>query len=110
MFLGADARRAGQPGLVSAFRTRALVSGVVAGAFALAGLLVVRSDVPDLYDGLTSGAGLACVLISAAAGLATIALEWRERFEAARYTVALAVAAIIAGLVAAQEPYRCRPT
>ncbi|HEX2414427.1 MAG TPA: cytochrome d ubiquinol oxidase subunit II [Thermoleophilaceae bacterium] len=109
VFLGADARRAGQPGLVEAFRTRALVSGVVAGAFALAGLLVVRSDAPDLYDGLTSGAGLACVLVSAAAGLATIALEWRERFEAARYTVALAVAAIIAGLVAAQEPYLLPP-
>jgi cytochrome d ubiquinol oxidase subunit II len=109
VFLGADARRAGQTGLVDAFRTRALVSGVVAGAFALAGLLVVRSDAPDLYDGLTSGAGLVCVLVSAAAGLATIALEWRGRLEAARYTVALAVAAIIAGLVAAQEPYLLPP-
>ncbi len=33
------------------------------------------------------------VLGSAAAGLATLWLEWRERFELARYTAAAAVAA-----------------
>ncbi len=109
VFLGADARRAGQPGLVRAFRARALGSGVVAGALALAGLLVVRSDVPDLWDGLTSGAGLACVLVSALAGVVTIALEWRERFEVARYTVAAAVGAIVAGWVVAQQPLLLPP-
>ena len=109
VFLGADARRAGQADLVAAFRVRALGSGLVAGAFAVIGLFVVRSDVPDLYDGLTSGAGLAFVLLSAAAGLATLALEWRERFEAARWTVAVAVATIVAGLVAAQQPYILPP-
>ena len=56
-------------------------------------------------NGLTSGLGLACVLVSGAAGVATLALEWRGRFAAARYTVALAVAAIVAGMAAAQEPY-----
>ena len=43
------------------------------------------------------------------AGVATLALEWRERFEAARWTVAVAVAAIVAGLVAAQQPYLLPP-
>jgi cytochrome bd ubiquinol oxidase subunit II len=109
VFLGADSNRAGRPDLVRAFRTRALGSGVVAGALAIAGLLVVRSDVPDLYDGLTSGAGLACVLVSGAAGVVTLWLEWRERFEAARYSAAVAVGAIVAGWALAQEPYLLPP-
>jgi cytochrome bd ubiquinol oxidase subunit II len=109
VFLGADSRRAGQPELVAAFRARALGSGLVAGGLALAGLVVVRSDAPELYDGLTSGAGLACVLVSAVAGLATLALEWRSRFEPARYVVALAVGAIVAGYALAQEPYLLPP-
>jgi cytochrome d ubiquinol oxidase subunit II len=109
VFLGADSRRAGETELVHAFRRRALGSGVVAGALAIAGLLVVRSDVPDLYDDLTSGAGLACVLVSGAAGLVTLWLEWRERFELARYTAAAAVGSIVAGWALAQEPYLLPP-
>ncbi len=109
VFLGADSVRAGQPDLVAAFRRRALGSGVVAGALALIGLAVMSSDAPDLYDGLTSGAGLACVVVSAAAGLLTLWLEWRDRFELARYTVAVAVAAVVAGWALAQEPYLLPP-
>jgi cytochrome d ubiquinol oxidase subunit II len=109
VFLGADSQRAGRPELVSAFRTRALGSGVVAGALALAGLAVVNSDAPDLYDGLTSGGGLACVIVSGVAGVTTLALEWREQFEVARYTAAAAVAAIVAGWALAQEPYLLPP-
>jgi cytochrome bd ubiquinol oxidase subunit II len=109
VFLGADSRRAGRPELVDAFRARALGSGVVTGALAIAGLVVVNSEAPDLYDGLTSGPGLACVIGSAVAGLTTLALEWRERFEIARYTAAAAVAAIIAGWALGQEPYLLPP-
>jgi cytochrome bd ubiquinol oxidase subunit II len=109
VFLGADARRAGRPELVRAFRRRALGSGVAAGALALAGLAVANSDAPDLYDGLVSGAGLACVIGSAVAGLVTLWLEWRERFELARYTAAAAVGAIVAGWALAQEPYLLPP-
>jgi cytochrome d ubiquinol oxidase subunit II len=109
VFLGADSRRANETELVHAFRARALGSGVVAGALAIAGLIVVRSDVPELYDDLTSGAGLACVLASGAAGLVTLWLEWRERFELARYTAAAAVGAIVAGWAVAQEPYLLPP-
>jgi cytochrome bd ubiquinol oxidase subunit II len=109
VFLGADSHRAGRPELVDAFRARALGSGVVAGALAIAGLAVVSSEAPRLYDGLTSGMGLACVIASALAGLATLALEWRERFEPARYTAAAAVGAIVAGWGFAQEPYLLPP-
>jgi cytochrome bd ubiquinol oxidase subunit II len=109
VFLGADARRAGRPELVDAFRPRALGSGVVAGALAIAGLAVVSSDAPDLYDDLVSGAGLAGVIVSGLAGVVTLVLEWRERFELARYTVAVAVGAIVAGWALAQEPYLLPP-
>jgi cytochrome d ubiquinol oxidase subunit II len=109
VFLGADSRRAGRPELVRAFRTRALGSGIASGALAIAGLAVVEADAPRLYDGLTSGLGLACVIGSGLAGLATLWLEWRERFEIARYTAAAAVAAIVAGWAAAQEPYLLPP-
>jgi cytochrome d ubiquinol oxidase subunit II len=109
VFLGADSQRAGRLELVRAFRVRALGSGVVAGGLALAGLAIVSSDAPDLYDGLTSGGGLACVLASGAFGLATLWLEWRERFEIARYTAAAAVAAIVAGWALAQQPYLLPP-
>jgi cytochrome d ubiquinol oxidase subunit II len=109
VFLGADSRRAGEEELVDKFRIRALISGVVAGALALAGLIVVRSEVPDLWDGLTSGLGLVFVLVSALAGLATLWLEWTGRLEAARWIVSVAVGAIVAAWVAAQSPYILPP-
>jgi cytochrome d ubiquinol oxidase subunit II len=105
VYLSGDSRRAGQEDLVRAFRARALASGVAAGALALAGLVVVRDDARSLFDGLTSGLGLACVLVSAACGLATLALVWGYRLEAARFTAAGAVAAIVAGCAAAMSPY-----
>jgi cytochrome bd ubiquinol oxidase subunit II len=105
VFLAGDSVRAKQPDLVRAFRARALGSGVVAGIVALAGLFVLRSDARDLYDGLTSGGGLAMVIASGVAGLATLALVWRERFGAARFAGAAAVAAIVVGWALAQDPY-----
>jgi cytochrome d ubiquinol oxidase subunit II len=104
VYLAADAARAGQSELVRAFRARALGTGVVAGAVAVAGLAIVRDDARPIWDGLTGGAGLAAVLVSAAAGCATLALVWRARFEAARATAALAVAAIVVGWALAQRP------
>jgi cytochrome d ubiquinol oxidase subunit II len=104
VFLAADANRIGRPDLVRAFRLRALGSGVVAGAVALSGLVVVREDAETIWDGLTSGWGLGAVLLSAAGGLATLWLVSRRRFEPARYTAAVAVGSIIAGWALAQRP------
>jgi cytochrome d ubiquinol oxidase subunit II len=104
VYLAADARRLGERTLEHDFRARALASGLCAGALALAGLVVVRSDAPPLFDGLTSDGGAAMVAISAAAGLATLFLVWRNHFGPARASAALAVAAIIAGWALAQRP------
>jgi cytochrome d ubiquinol oxidase subunit II len=105
VFLAADSIRAGQPDMVRAFRARALGSGVVAGAVAVAALVVVHHDAHSLYGGLVRGGGLALVCVSAAAGLVTLALEWRSRFDRARYTAAIAAAAVVAGWGVAQRPY-----
>ncbi|MEA2443214.1 MAG: cytochrome bd ubiquinol oxidase subunit [Thermoleophilales bacterium] len=103
-WLTADAARAGDESLVRAFRTRALVTGVLTGGLALAGLIVLHSDARRIFDGLTSGAGLAAVIASALAGAATLAFVARGRFEVARYSGAVAVAAIVAGWAIAQSP------
>jgi cytochrome d ubiquinol oxidase subunit II len=104
VYLAADAVRLGKPELARAFRGRALVTAVCAGGVALGGLFVLRDDAELVWDGLTSGWGLAAVVASAAAGIATLALVWRGRFELARVTAASAVAAIIAGWGIAQNP------
>jgi cytochrome bd ubiquinol oxidase subunit II len=110
VYLAGDSERAELPDLVRAFRARALGMGLATGAVALAGLLVLRSDARDLYDGLTSGGGLAMVLVSGAAGLATLALVYRGRYGLARFSAAGAVAAIVVGWVLAQSPYVLPPS
>jgi cytochrome d ubiquinol oxidase subunit II len=104
VYLAADARRLGERALEYDFRRRALATGVVAGAVAVAGLLVVRQDARTLWEGLTRGGGLAMVAVSAIGGLATLGLVRRSRLGPARVSAALAVAAIVAGWALAQYP------
>jgi cytochrome d ubiquinol oxidase subunit II len=104
VFLCADAARLGEPTLERKFRTRALAAGLVSGAIALGGVAVLRSDAHPLYHGLVEGKGLIGLVASILAGSATLALLWRKRYEASRYTAALAVAAIIAGWALGQSP------
>ena len=99
VYLAADATRSAQADLAQAFHRRALVIGVLAGALAFAGLVVLRSDARPLFDDLTSGAGLVAVAASALAGAATLALVRAERYEPARVS-----AAIVAGWGIAQSP------
>ncbi|MHB8234777.1 MAG: cytochrome d ubiquinol oxidase subunit II [Solirubrobacteraceae bacterium] len=109
VFLAADARRvsradAREDDLVSALRLRALLAGLVSGAVALAGLIVLHSDAHFLYTRLWHGGALAAVIASALAGLPTLALVLRSSFELARYSAAVAVAAVLAGWALAQRP------
>jgi cytochrome d ubiquinol oxidase subunit II len=104
VYLAADAARRNERELERTFRVRALGAGVVAGALALAGIFVVRSDAQSLYDELIFGRARPAVIVSALAGLATLALVYRGRFETARYSAALAVAAVVAGWALAQWP------
>ncbi len=104
VFLAADAARAGKDDLRESFRARALAAGVVAGMVALAGLVVLHADAQPLYHRLLHSDALAAVIVSALAGVATLELVRRERFEPARYSAAIAVAAVISGWALAQSP------
>ncbi len=104
VFLSGDAVRGGDRDLAERFRLRALAAGVAAGAVAVAGIVVLRFDAHRLFTHLTQGAGLPALVLSLLAGVTTLALVWRRRYEPARYTAALAVASTIAGWALAQRP------
>ena len=104
VYLAADARRDGDAELEQAFRGRALGAGVVAGVLAAGGLVVLHEDARSLFDDLVSGAGLAALILSALGGAATLALVTTRRYEPARYSAGVAVAAVIAGWAIAQSP------
>jgi cytochrome bd ubiquinol oxidase subunit II len=104
VFLSGDAVRAGDQELAQEFRLRALGSGLVAGAAAIGGLIVLHGDAHPLYHQLTGGTAVVALIISVIAGVATLALVWFERFELARFSAAAAVAAIVAGWAIAQNP------
>jgi cytochrome d ubiquinol oxidase subunit II len=77
---------------------------VLAGGLAIAGLVVLHADAHRLYHGLFAGSGLPALIVSLLAGVITLGLVWRRRYEPARYTAAVAVAAILAGWALAQNP------
>src|SRR5213076_1786640 len=104
VYLAADAARLGERPLQQAFRRRALGAGVVAGALALGGTVVVNSDHHRLLHALLTGDALAAVIVSFLAGVTTLALVWRRRFDTARFGAAVAVASIIAGWALARWP------
>ena len=104
VFLAADATRMRERSLREAFRKRALAAGVVTGAIALAGLVVLHADAHSLFEGLLDGSALAALIISVLAGAATLVLVWRNGLQAARFSAALAVAAVVAGWELARYP------
>ena len=104
VFLCADAVRLGEDDLAGPMRRRALGAGLIAGALAAGGLLVLREDAYPIYHGLVHGDGRPALIASAAAGVATLGLVVVRRYEPARYTAAAAVAAIVVGWALAQQP------
>jgi cytochrome d ubiquinol oxidase subunit II len=104
VYLAADAAREGSEELQQAFRWRALIAGVVAGVVAIAGIFVADADKPKLFHSLVDGRALPAVIVSAAAGVASIVLVHRRHFERARYSAAIAVAAITAGWALSRWP------
>jgi cytochrome d ubiquinol oxidase subunit II len=104
VYLAADASRLEHEELAAAFRRRALAAGVSAGAVAAAGIVVVHGDAHTLFERLLHTDAVAGLVLSVLAGLATLFLVVRSRFELARVTAALAVAAMIAGWAVAQNP------
>jgi cytochrome bd ubiquinol oxidase subunit II len=104
VYLAADAAGRDDDELENAFRNRALGIGVIAGAVAFGGLFVINGDDHNLVHSLLSGTALIAVIASAVAGAAALALVYFRRFEAARFTAAAAVAAVILGWALARWP------
>jgi cytochrome d ubiquinol oxidase subunit II len=103
VYLCGDAARHDDPGLLVAFQRRALISGIVSGLVALAGIAVLHADAPRLFDGLTHRA-LGLVILSAVTGTGGLVLLGRGQWKWARAAAATAVAAILWAWGVAQYP------
>jgi cytochrome bd ubiquinol oxidase subunit II len=104
VFLVSDARRAGAADLERCFRARALGAALVAGALAVAGILVLKGDAAYVYDRLTHEA-LPLVIVSGLCGLGVLALLYRRVTRGARALAIGAVVAVVWGWGVAQFPY-----
>ncbi|WP_406334387.1 cytochrome d ubiquinol oxidase subunit II [Streptomyces sp. NBC_00203] len=105
VFLTADARRFDAPDLVGYFRLRAWCSLGVLAVLAVVGLAVTHNDAPYVHDGLTSGIGLAFVLVAVVSALATAGLLYRTATGWARVTAVGSVALVVLAWGLAQRPY-----
>jgi cytochrome d ubiquinol oxidase subunit II len=103
VFLTGDAQREA-PHLVPVLRRDALIAGVAVGGLAVAGLLVIRLDAPELARSLWRAPALVLVLTSMAAGLTSLVLLAARRYLAVRITAGLAAATVIWAWVAASYP------
>src|SRR5829696_764768 len=104
VFLCADAKREGADDLVDEFRIRALGTAAVTGVVGLAGLFVLRSDAPLLWDGLT-GRAAPVIGLSVVAGVAAVVGLVLRRYVVSRLASALAVTTILVGWAVSQYPY-----
>ncbi len=104
VFLAADAERLGHAGLTERFRRRSLTTAVLAGAAAIGGIFPLAIDADTLVDGLL-GRGVALLIISGVAGLASVALLLRHRLQLARISAVVAVASVVGGWGVGQYPW-----
>jgi cytochrome bd ubiquinol oxidase subunit II len=104
VFLVSDARRARAADLESYFERRAFVTALVAGAIAVAGIIVLHEDARYVYDRLTDE-GLPLVVLSGLCGLGVLVLLRRRAPRGARPLAVGAVVAVIWGWGVAQYPY-----
>lgn len=104
VFLLDDCRRAGEADLAARFERRAIVAAIVAGAIAVAGLIVLHADARYIFDGLTSE-GLPFVLASLVLGTVTLAGLLRGWSRALRPLAIATFVMVVAGYAVAQYPY-----
>jgi cytochrome bd ubiquinol oxidase subunit II len=107
-YLTVEAIQRGEEELQRDFRGRALVAGVVAGALAAAGLVLVRVEAPILWKGMRD-AGLLFAAVSAIAGAGSLFFVWSRRYRLARAGAIVAVASVLFGWGIAQWPYLIVP-
>ena len=103
-FLAADAARAGHHELARSCGRRALVSGAITGATALAAIAPLDHDAATLVSRL-QGRAAPLVVASAVAGIAALACLATGRWLVARVAAVGAVGAVVVGWAVAQHPF-----
>jgi cytochrome d ubiquinol oxidase subunit II len=98
------ARRMCEPEMADYFRRRAVGSGVVVAVLGAVTAIVMKSDAPHVFDGLTSRASPIAVLSMLCGGAALILLVGGA-VRGARLLAVLAVAALTVAWGVAQWPY-----
>jgi cytochrome d ubiquinol oxidase subunit II len=104
VFLVGDTRRAEDREMELYFEKRALGAGIVAGIFAVVGLIALHSEGHYVYDRLVHE-GLPLIIISAVCGIGMLAVLLAGGRLLLRPLAALAVIAVIWGWFVAQFPY-----
>ena len=104
VFLVGDSRRAGDREMEVYFEKRALAAGVVAGIFAVVGLIALHSEGHYVYERLVH-AGLPLVIVSALCGIGMLIVLLSGGRLLLRPLAAGAVIAVIWGWFVAQFPY-----
>jgi cytochrome d ubiquinol oxidase subunit II len=108
VYLVWEARRAGNTErdteLAEYFRRRAVASAVAVAVVAAVGMVVLHSDAPYVFDGMT-GRALPVVVIGVGCGLGALVLLARDASRGARALAVLAVAGIVVAWGVAQWPY-----
>ena len=102
-FLAADSARAGNPALAQECGRKALWSGLLSGAAAIAAILPLEADAEHVADGLQSRAA-PFVVLSGLAGLFALARLRAGRYARARVGAVIAVASVVIGWGVAQYP------
>ncbi len=103
VYLCREAWSEGRPELVEVWRRRALATGLWMGFLAVAGLAVVASDAPALWNGLLDR-GWPLVAVSMVAGVASLGALWARRFALANLGAGTAVATVLWAWAVAQYP------
>lgn len=104
VFLTHEAGRSNDQTLIDVCRRRAIASGLVTGVAVMVFLVPLRTDAPELFDGLT-GQALPIVLVSAIAGTGALLALATRRVSSARTAAVIAVASVVSGWGIAQYPY-----
>jgi cytochrome d ubiquinol oxidase subunit II len=107
-YLIVEAEVRGDAELEADFRARAIGAGIVAGFLAAVGLVIVRSQAPVLWGGMTER-GFPFVALSALGGLASLGAMATGAYRLARATAGVAVGAVLWAWGAAQWPYLVVP-
>jgi cytochrome d ubiquinol oxidase subunit II len=104
-FLVSDARRFQAPEMETYFRRRSAEAAAYLLLMMGVGVIVVHEDAKPLFDGLTSGWGLAFALIAVVAVLATVLLLSRDIVRGTRLTAIASATSLVLAWGFAQHPY-----